>query len=353
VTTRGYAKIPAILKREWQTMDATKAVLKPDHAQAAQQFVELTEYAEQEKGRDFFHTLMKSVEHLQGTIAIRDHATAYVQGTRENGEVYRPFIELARKAVKKDWALSSPTSSKGLPVVDPTVTVDSLFATSNFFYNEADLGHIWHLAGNDPNKQALARQHIIDVYATLLDYMDKKAPVFRRIDQKAADKDLLGQLTQNIGITKEGIKPGTPSESYETLLSQIKSFHQADKTFLIPAQTLLPDGRRADLPLQLPADALLPIETAARIKRLYQAAIALVQQDRFHPLPGEILFTMDNAETQQRIAADPIAATEHKTLREAFCKGAAEGEPASHISIEAPPPSPGAPRSSRGRKNGR
>ncbi len=310
VTTHGYAKIPAIMAREWPKLEAARSSLQAERAQAAQKLVALTEYAEQEKGHNFFHTLMKSVEHLQGTVAIKEHATSYVQGSRNGREVYKPFIAVPP-------AQSAQTSSKGLPVVTAdTLTVDSIFATGNFFYNEADLGQIWLLAGDDPIKQALARQHIIDVYATLADYLDQKVSVFRRFDQKVASQDQLHRLAQDIGITREGIQPGAPSESYAVLLQQFKSFHQRN------------GSARSGL---LPGEALFPIETASRIKRLYQTAIELVRQDKFHPLPGEILFTMDNADTQQAIAANPTAVAEHKALLEAFNKGA----------LAADPPSPG------------
>ncbi|WP_052888117.1 hypothetical protein [Thermogemmatispora carboxidivorans] len=319
VATRGYAKIPSILAREWREIETARASLAPEQTRAAQKFVALIEYAEQEKGQDFFHTLMKSIEHLQGTTAIKEHATSYVQGVKDGKEVYKPFIGLAQTTRSQP----AQVSSKGLPLVDPTVTVDSIFATGNFFYNEADLGQIWRLAGNDPIRQALARQHIIDVYATLADYLDQKVSVFRRFDQKAASQDQLHRLVQDIGITKEGIQPGAPSESYAALLQQFKSFRHCNGSV------------RSGL---LPGEALFPIETASRIKRLYRTAIELVRQDKFHPLPGEVLFTMDNAGTQQAIAANPTAVAEHKALLEAFNKGA-PADP-SLSALDSPPITP-------------
>jgi hypothetical protein len=317
VATHGYTRIPALLARERHTMEVTKAALKPEHAKAAQYFIELVEYAEQEKYRDFFHTLMKSVEHLQGTVAIMEHATSYVQGVREGREVYKPFIGLSNGIDER--------SSAGIPVVDKNMVVDSLFATGNFFYNEADLGYLWRLAGKDPEKQALAKQHIIDVYQVLIDYMERKCPVFRRLDHHAMPKEQLMSFAQKTGSRVED------AESYGVLLKQLRGFHLPDKTFIIPAGTMLPDGTAAATPLHLPKDALLPIETAARMKCLYQAAIALVKEDRFHPLPGEVLFTMDNRANWQAVEADPARLAEHRNLKQLFIKNLS---PSSDLAVD-------------------
>ena len=194
--------------------------------------------AEPEK-RDFCCWLLKGVEHLEGTHHILKHANRVQLQTKEIPS--REIIALPGKSTEK--------TENGMPIVHEDMIVDSFSATKNFYYNEQEIGPLWKKAGENAIRRALAKQHTLDVYDTLIKCTESKPPVFRRIEFSKMSPGWKKTFLKEI-------EDGAQSETLESLL------HKAQEQGKCWSATQLPLGS---------------IVTADQVICLYKAAKGLVE----------------------------------------------------------------------------